>query len=101
MHLLSIPNLSRQLCITLEVLFQNFLSNVNIDMIGDTGDLKFVKYCRDDFIRFNDEYDAWLLNKEDWKVMPSICYVKGEGIQFMVFKDRDHGKIHAYIHPPI
>ena len=62
--------------ISLEILFQNFLPKVNIDMIGDTGDLKFVKYCRDDFIRFNDEYDAWLLNKEDWKLMPSICYVK-------------------------
>ena len=57
-----------------------------------------MKYCRDDYIRFNDEYDVLLLNKEDWKVMLFICYVKDKGMQFMVCKDHDHGTKFAYVH---
>ena len=86
--------------IQLDLIFQRFLQKVNIDIIEDKDKLKRVKYCRDDYIRFNGEYDSWLLNEKDWKVMPSVIYVPDKGMQFMVCKEHCQGTTKAYVHPP-
>ena len=86
--------------VSLDIMFQRFLQKVNIDLMNDNAVLKFVKYCRDDFIRFDDDYDYLLLNDEDWTVMPSISYVPKKGMQFMVCKNHHGGTTEAYIHPP-
>ena len=86
--------------IPLDIIFQRFLPKVNIDLMEKKEKMKNVQYCRDDFIRYHDKYDCWLLNREDWLVMPSVVYVPNKGMQFMVCKDHDKGSVKAYIHPP-
>ena len=85
--------------ISLDIVFQRFLQKVNIQLIHNTDVMKYVKYCRDDYIRFDDDYGCWLFNSK-WKVKPSICYVDGRGMAFMVCKDHNNGCSQAYVHPP-
>jgi hypothetical protein len=85
----------------LDIIFQQFLPKVNIDLITKSdGAMNLIKYCRDDYIRFHDDYDTLLLNDDDWKVLPSINYVINKGMQFMVCKDHNEGSKFAYVHPP-
>ena len=86
--------------VSLDIMFQRFLPKVNIEMMNKNDVLKFVKYCRDDFIRFDDDYDYLILNDEDWTVMPSVSYIPKKGMQFMVCKNHHGGTTNAYIHPP-
>ena len=85
--------------ISLDIMFQRFLPKKNITHIENIDRMKFVNYCRDDYIRFDGSYDCWLLNKDDWTVKPSICYVEGKGMQFMVCKEHHQGNCLVYIHP--
>ena len=86
--------------VSIDIMFQCFLPKVSISMIHKKEHLKFIKYCRDDFIRFDGDYDSWLLNKKDWMVMPSVCYNAKNGMQFMVCKNHDGSISDAYICPP-
>ena len=56
---------------SLDIVFQCFLPKVNIDLIRNINILELLKYARDDYIRFDGKYDCWLLNQEEWTVMPS------------------------------
>ena len=47
---------------------------------------KFIKYCRYDFIRFDNDCDYWVLNKE-WQVKTFLCLMDGFGMQVMVCKN--------------
>ncbi len=85
--------------LSLDIVFQRFLPRVNIDLINNINVLKYVQFARDDYIRFDSTYDSWLLNQDEWMVMPSVCYVDGKGMQFMVCKDHNKGSTSAYIHP--
>ena len=85
--------------IPLDIMFQRFLPKTNITLIENIDHMKFVNYCRDDYIRFDGNYDCWLLNKDDWTVKPSVCYVEGKGMQFMVCKEHHQGNRLVYIHP--
>ena len=59
--------------------------------------MKFIKYCRGDFIRFDNDYDYWILNKE-WVVKPSLCLMDGYGMQVMVCKNHHRGSTKLYVH---
>ena len=85
--------------VSLDIVFQRFLPKVNIDLINNIDLLKYIQFARDDYIRFDGNYDCWLLNQNEWMVMPSVCYVDGKGMQFMVCKDHNKGSTSAYIHP--
>ena len=85
---------------SLNITFQQFLPKVNIDLITDSNGMNFIKYYRNDYIRWHNEYGAILLNDHDWKVLPSICYVKEKGIKCMVYKDHNHESNFAYVHTP-
>ena len=85
--------------VSLEILFQRFLPKVHIDLIHNIKLLKYLQCARDDYIRFDGKYNCWLLNQEEWMVMPSVCFVEGKGMQFMVCKYHKKGSTSAYIHP--
>ena len=85
--------------LSLDIVFQCFLPKVNIDLINNNDVLKYIQFARDDHIRFDSNDDSWLLNQDEWMVMPSVCYADGKGMQFMVCKDHNKGSTSAYIHP--
>ena len=58
-----------------------------------------MQYARDDYIRFGGKCDCWLLKQEEWKIMSSVWFLEGKGIQFMVCKYHNKGSTSAYIHP--
>ena len=59
---------------------------------------KYVKWVRDDYIRFPWEYDCWLLNNE-WCVRPSIAF--DDGIPYVLScREHDKGNKLMMIHPP-
>ena len=59
--------------------------------------MKHIQFCRDGFIRFYNNYDQWLLNKE-WKVLPSLCMTEEEGMTIIVCKEHNEGSTKAYVH---
>ena len=61
--------------------------------------MKYVRYTRDDYLRFSGKYEQWLFNPL-WKITPSISFVEGKGMQFMTCKDHNNGSISLFIHPP-
>ena len=93
-----------RLCVQLRSCFtrhriQRFLPKVKIDFIHNINASKYLQYARDDYIRFGEKYDCWLLNQEEWTVVPSVCFVKVKVMQFMVCKDHNKGSTSAYICP--
>ena len=85
--------------ISIDIVFQQFLRMVSLNLINNIEVMKYVAYCRDDYIQFNGDYECLLLNKS-WTVMPSICLRDGYGVQVMTCKDHDHGCNKCMIHPP-
>ena len=83
--------------VSLDIVFQRFLPKVNIDLIHNINVLRYLQYARDDYIRFDGKYACWLLNQEEWTVMPSVCFVEGKGMQFMVCKYHNKGSTSYYI----
>ena len=57
--------------LSIDIVYQRFLRNVSLNMMNDVDTMKYVAYCRDDYIRFNNDYKCLLLNKS-WKVMPIV-----------------------------
>ena len=72
---------------------------LNIDLIEDVSQMKYVRYTRDNYLRFSGNYKQWLFNPL-WKIRPSISFVEGKDMQFMTFKDLDNGSISLFLHPP-
>ena len=60
--------------------------------------MKYIQHSRDDFICWSGVYDVWLLNP-NWAITPSICFVRGKGMQVMVCKDHNSGSRHLCLHP--
>ena len=84
--------------VSLDIVFQRYLKKVNLDLIHDISVMKYIQHSRDDFIRWSGVYDVWLLNP-NWAITPSICFVRGKGMQVMVCKDHNSGSRHLYLHP--
>ena len=85
--------------VSIDIIFQRYLRKVQLTMINDIDTIKYVSYCREDYICFNDDYDCLLLNYS-WKVMPSVCLRKGHGAEVMTCKDHNKGCSKCMIHPP-
>jgi hypothetical protein len=83
--------------ISFDLIYQRYLKKVNIDLIQKINVMKYVQFCRDDFIRFDNDYECWLLNKK-WTITPSVCIVRDEGMKFMVCKEHNGGSAKAYVH---
>ena len=81
-------------------MFQRFSPKPHINLLNNNDILKFVKYCSDDFIWFDDDYNVLILNDEDWRVMPSVSYVPKKGMQFMEYKNNHGGTTKAVIRSP-
>ena len=90
--------LHRSAFLDIDIVFQRFLPKCIIKIWNDKKKLLKVKSCRDDYIRFYDEYDMWLLNS-NWKVMPSITFVNNQGPRIMVCRDHNGGTPRLMIHP--
>ena len=86
--------------ISIGIVFERYLRKVSLIMIHDLIVMKYVSYCREDYIQFNNDYDCLLLNRDSWKVMPSVCLRNGYGAQVMTCKDHDKGCPKCMIHPP-
>ena len=52
--------------------------------------MKHVQFCRDDYIRFDNDYECWLLNKK-WTIKTSVCIFHDKIMKFMVFKEHNGG----------
>ena len=85
--------------VSIDIIYQRYLRKVKLKMISDLDRIKYVAYCRDDYFRFDEEYDCLLLNK-DWKVVPSVCLMDDGGACIMTCKDHDKGCFKCMIHPP-
>ena len=71
-------------------IFKKFLTNKNL--------FKFVESVRDDYIREDDDYNCWLLNR-NWCILPTLCFY--EGAPFVMTCDDHHGgTTKLFIHPP-
>ena len=57
--------------LSIDIMFQRFLPEVELVTIHSLETTKFIKYCCDNFIRFDNDYDYWILNKE-CVVRPSL-----------------------------
>ena len=86
--------------VSIDIVFQRFLRKVSLTMINSVDTMKYVLHCRDDYLRFNDDYECLLLNKDNWKVMPSVCIKSDNGAQIMTCKDHNMGCPKCMIHPP-
>ena len=60
-------------------------------------DTLLVQSTIEDYIRFNDSYDIWLLNP-NWLVKPSIVFEKGIPL-IMTCKDHNGGNSKLMVHP--
>ena len=71
---------------------------INIDLIEDVPQMKYVRYTRDDCLRFLGNYEQWLFNPL-WKITPSFSFVEGKSMPFMTCKNHNNGLISLFIHP--
>ena len=86
--------------LSIDLIYQRFLRKTSLTMIHDVNTMKYVTYCRDDYIRFDNKYEYLLLNEKDWTVVPSVYLQTGYGVQVMTCKDHDQGCTKCMIHPP-
>ena len=64
-----------------------------------TAVIENVLHARDDYVRFDNEYDVWLLNSQ-WKIKPSITFINGIGPQIMCCRDHHGGCKKMFLHCP-
>ena len=83
----------------IDISLQRFLRKVAPVMIHDIGAMKFITYCRDDYIGFTNDYDCLLLNKE-CTVSPPFFLRMSFGVQVMTWKDHNKGFPRCMINPP-
>ena len=55
--------------------------------------------ARDNYIRFRDDYECWLLNKKEWSVKPSIATCD-DGVFVLTCRDHNKGCKGYMLHPP-
>ena len=82
-----------------DLLFQRYLPKCKLVLSNNHLKCKFVESSRDDFIRFCNKYDNWLFNP-NWKIKPSIAFVKGKGPMILTCRNHDCGTEKIYLHPP-
>ena len=87
-------------CVGLDIIFQRFLPKCLFKKyLTGKDSFKYVDSVRDDYIREDHDYDCWLLNTTDWKILPSICFI--EGVPYvMTCDDHNGGSTKLFIHPP-
>ena len=85
--------------VSVDIVFQRFIKKVALTMIHDIAAMKYITYCREDYIRPSNDYDCLLLNKE-WTVKPSFCLRRNFGVQVMTCQDHNKGCPRCMIHPP-
>ena len=85
--------------VSIDIIYQQYLSKVNIDLIKNIQSMKYVRYVQDDYLRFLGEYGKWLLNPL-WSVTQSMRYVIGKGMELISCKDHDKGSTTICINPP-
>ena len=83
---------------TLDCVWQRFLSRCIIDLISDPTNMKYASTVRDDFIREKNDYDVWLYNPK-WKVRPSIIFTE-DGPMVMTCRNHNGGTDKLFIHIP-
>eukprot|EP00957_Ditylum_brightwellii_P092018 7005347-Ditylum_brightwellii.AAC.1 len=81
-----------------DIVIQRYLCKCVLSLCCDKSKLHDVKHARKDYIRFNGDYDIWLLNPF-WKVKPSLCFVDGKGPLVLSCHDHDGGCQKMMIHP--
>ena len=86
--------------VSIDIVFQRYLPKCLLKKyLINKKAFKFIETARDDYIRKNDDYDAWLLNFKDLKIEPSIAFVNGYP-QVLTCHDHDRGSKLYSIHPP-
>ena len=86
--------------IDIDLIFQRHLRKVYLDLMGSYQRLQQVQWIREDFLRDDDDYDCWLLNKK-WKVCPSFTINnRGAGAELMTCRIHHGGTPKAFVHTP-
>ena len=70
-----------------------------IELINKPDDVRLISSACDDYIRFNDDYECWLLNPE-WKVRPIIFICSEKGASVLTCRDHNKGTSKLMLHPP-
>ena len=71
-----------------DIVWQSYLQKCIIVTINPCSNIDFVQSTKNDYIRFDNEYECWLLNS-NWKVKPSIAFVDGKYPCIMTCHDHD------------
>ena len=82
--------------VPIDIIFQRYLQKVTIKMI-DHKKLDRVKWCREDYIRDENDDDTWLYNPE-WKIHPAIAFINGIP-KVLTCEDHDGGTSNMMVHP--
>jgi hypothetical protein len=60
--------------------------------------LKTIVSIREDYIRDDSDEDSWIFNP-NWKILPSITFVKGKGPLVLTCKEHNGGTKQSMVHP--
>lgn len=85
--------------VSLDIIIQRYLPKYNLEkFISNTKEFKYVQSVREDYIRVDNDYDFWLLNRK-WYINPTIMFVDGAPM-VMTCNDHNNGTKSFIIHPP-
>ena len=87
--------------IPFQLVWQRFLPKCIIDLInkGDNEKVKFVQSARDDYIRFKNNYECWLLNPK-WRIKPSLIIDPEKGVLVLTCRHHNSGTTKLMLHVP-
>ena len=85
--------------VSIDLIFQRFLPKVQFKKyLNNKKGIEYTIPARDDYIRYDDDYDCWLLNKS-WMIQPSIAFINGTPF-VLTCDDHNKGTKLNIIHPP-
>ena len=85
--------------LSLDIVWQRYLPKSLITLMNKPDQVSYINSARDDFIRFDDDYDCWLLNPK-WKVRPTILIDPEKGASVLSCRDHNGGSQKLMLHLP-
>ncbi len=79
-----------------DLMLQRYLQHVIITTINPKKKMDFIFNAREDYIRFDERYETWLLNDE-WEVLPSVCFIEDKPT-CLTCRDHENGCRKFYCH---
>ena len=83
--------------VSMDMIFQRYIQHAVIDLYSKREAYASVMSCREDFIEFKNKKESMWLFNEDWKVLPSICFIQGVP-RVLTCRDHNGGSKLFHIH---